>query len=873
MPKRRSTSFLLLAILAISLVLNACDDGSQPTGTPQLTKFTPTATIAASDPQPESTLTSKATSTQAPEATPTGAPPTATSKPAGAPGCPPMQLTDSPREGLGDALFPTLGNAGYDVQHYTLDLGIDVDNNVLSGTATLLVQALEDLPAFNLDFRGLEVMRLGVDGEEAKYERNDGEMTITPNTPLKSGQGFTVEVAYKGEPEGTTRSGTPTQGWRKFDDGILVAGEPEGASSWYPVNEHPCDKASYTLRFTVPRPYVVATNGQEVSVTDNGDTTTYLTEMREPAASYLVTVNVGRYEKVTQDGPGGLAIRHYFPQDVSDSTRALFDPTPAMIDYFNSLFGPYPFEVYGGIVVDTDLGFALETQTLSMFGTDLEGRSFTAEETLVHELAHQWFGDAVSLGQWQDIWLNEGFATYAQWLWVEHEDGRSAYDDRMQVMYRAVKDAGGIPPGKPDANRLFDIGIYLRGGLTLHALRMQVGDDAFFRTLKAYYAKFKHGNAATADFIAVAEQESGQELDALFDAWLYADEIPDLPTEQASGGAGGGGGRHSAHALPQLPEGWTQIEPGDDTACARGTPYSFWVHPGKVNRLLLFFEGGGGCWDAESCAPGSSFFNDTTGDFDNPARNDGVFNLTNPDNPFKDYYMVYVPYCTGDVHMGNNVKTYHSEDGTELNIHYKGFANSSTAVQWAYGHFESPEQVFVAGCSAGSIGSIMFAPYVIQHYPNSQVVQLGDSEAFVFDHPVDLQSTYAAHDNFASWIPGLGEIKPAEFTMSRFYAAIAGFYPEYTFSQYNTAHDYIQQSFYFANVLPVSTPVPWETALQKSLAEIRNAAPNFRSFTSGGTEHCITPTECFYTELVGGVRFLDWVSDMASGRVPADIQP
>lgn len=533
MPKRRSTAIFIVIILTASMVLAACDDTRPPTPLP--TGATATTTPSGDSIQRQGTSTPAATSTVPTKESPTPVPPTPTPQPAAAPGCPSSQLIDAPPDGLGDALFPTLGNAGYDVQHYTLDLNIDVDNNVISGAATLEVKALEDLPTFNLDFRGLGIATLKVDGQDTKYERTDSELTVTPATTLKGGQDFAVEVKYGGQPVSATLSGSPTQGWRQFPGGIVVAGEPEGASTWYPVNEHPCDKALYTLKFTVPKPYVVAANGHQVSVTDNSDTTTYLSELRDPAASYLITVDVGRYEKVTQSSPDGLEIRHYFPQNLSASTRAIFDNTPEMIDFLSSKFGPYPFEAYGGIVVDADLGFALETQTLSMFGTDLEQRRTSAEETLVHELAHQWFGDAVSLQQWKEIWLNEGFATYAQWLWLEHKQGRPAYDDRIELMYQVVRDEGGIPPGKPAPDQIFNIGVYLRGGLTLHALRIKVGDDAFFRTLQSYFAKYMNGNASTADFIAVAEQESGQQLDDLFDAWLYAEEMPPLPTEGAGG--------------------------------------------------------------------------------------------------------------------------------------------------------------------------------------------------------------------------------------------------------------------------------------------------------------------------------------------------
>lgn len=871
MPSRRVTSAFLLFCLVTSMVLAACDDNTQPAK--NATPAVATSTAVADNIKPNNTSIPEATApvpelhSPTPEP-PTADPPTPTAQTVGEPGCPSAQLTNSPPDGLSDALFPTLGNAGYNVQHYALDISVDVDNNVISGTATLDVRALKDLAAFNLDLTGLEIGSLEVNSQDATYKRTGSELTITPRTPIGSGQSFTVKVRYGGQPASATMPGSPTQGWQNITGGTLVAGEPEGASTWYPVNEHPCDKATYTLRITVPKPYVVAATGHEVNVTDNGGTSTYLTEMRDPAASYLVTINIGRYDKVTQQGPDGLEIRHYFPKDLSDSIRALFDSTPEMIEFLSSKFGPYPFEVYGGIVVDTDLGFALETQTMSMFGTDLGTRNATSEETLLHELAHQWFGDAVSLQQWKDVWLNEGFATYAQWLWLEHKEGRAAYDERIIAMHRLVQDAGGIAPGKPDADTLFNPGVYLRGGLTLHALRMKVGDNVFFRTLKTYFATYKYGNASTADFIAVAEKESGQDLSELFNSWLYADKIPALPAENQ----GGGGGRAAA-TLPQLAQGWTKTKPGGDTACARGTAYSFWVRPGKVNKLLLYFEGGGGCWDARSCAPGSKFFNDATGDYDNPASLDGVFDLSNASNPFKDYYMVFVPYCTGDVHMGNNIKTYKADDGTELTIYHKGYVNSSAAVDWAYDHFDGPEQVFVAGCSAGSIGSIVFAPRVIQHYPSSQVLQLGDSEAFVFDHPVDLESTYKAHENFPNWIPGVEAIQPGRFTMSTFYSAIAAFYPNNSFAQYNTGHDFVQQGFYIANLRPQGTPVPWESALQSSLAEIHSASPNFHSYTSAGNEHCITPTDRFYTEQVGGVAFRDWVSDMANGNTPGDIKP
>ncbi|HYP21692.1 MAG TPA: pectin acetylesterase-family hydrolase, partial [Chloroflexia bacterium] len=250
--------------------------------------------------------------------------------------------------------------------------------------------------------------------------------------------------------------------------------------------------------------------------------------------------------------------------------------------------------------------------------------------------------------------------------------------------------------------------------------------------------------------------------------------------------------------LPQLAAGWTRIEPGGETICARGTPYAFWVRPGTVNKLLVYFEGGGGCWNAETCREGSTFFDDAVTAHDGPHYQSGVLDMDNPDNPFKDYYALYMPSCTGDVYMGDKTQTYKGEDGTEVTINHKGFVNGSSGMEWIYSHFSGPESVFVTGCSAGSVGSITFAPHLINHYPQSRVTQLGDSLAYVFDHPVDLQTDWAAHDNFPAWIPGMAQIAPGEFTIAKFYTAIARFYPTYTFSQFNSAHDSVQQRFYFA---------------------------------------------------------------------------
>jgi aminopeptidase N len=204
-----------------------------------------------------------------------------------------------------------------------------------------------------------------------------------------------------------------------------------------------------------------------------------------------------------------------------------------MLVYFSDVFGPYPFEVYGALVIDARFGAALETQTLSIFSIAMldPNQLRGSEEVVAHELAHQWFGDSVSVGDWRDIWLNESFATYAQALWLEHMQGRGALDERIRQMYSFVRRERNSmhPPGEPPADALFNAGVYSWGALCLHALRLEVGEEAFFEILKTYFERFKNGNARTDDFIAVAEEVSGKELSAFFDSWLYSEDVAPIP--------------------------------------------------------------------------------------------------------------------------------------------------------------------------------------------------------------------------------------------------------------------------------------------------------------------------------------------------------
>ena len=449
-------------------------------------------------------------------------------------GCSPGTSPPLPLDSLGDPYYPQLGNAGYDAQHYSLDLTADPASNTITGTATILAQAAQNLSAFSLDFHGLTVHDLTVDGEPAVYERQGDKLRITLPQPVSQGQIFSTTVAYSGQPGAVQSPATwRLLGWVQAGAGSYVSAEPSGAQGWYPVNDYPCDKATYDLRLTVPISLTAAANGQLVGTEDNGPTMTYLWHAREPIASYLVSVYVGDFTPYVEEGPGGLPIRSYYLKAVAADAARVFSDTTQEIAFFSNCFGPYPFEAYGVAVVDDALGdWAMENQTLPLFGRDVT-RSGLAPSIGPHELAHQWFGNSVSLKSWRDIWLNEGFATYAEALWYEHVNGPAALEARMRGTYPGEGSTALLPPGNPPPDDLFNSSVYLRGALTLHALRRQVGDETFFRILRTYTDRYRYGNASTNDFIAVASEVSGHDLGAFFQAWLYNPAIPPYPGPQA----------------------------------------------------------------------------------------------------------------------------------------------------------------------------------------------------------------------------------------------------------------------------------------------------------------------------------------------------
>jgi aminopeptidase N len=432
--------------------------------------------------------------------------------------------------GVGDPYFPDLGNGGYEAQHYTLDIDVNMETNVLVSTVTMQARATQFLSSFNLDFAGFEILGIRVDGNPATFTRERRELIITPSAPIGNEALFTTQVIYTGVPGRNTGGVRPSfaGGWTRYSTGVYVASEPDGASLWYPVNDHPSDKATYTLIITVPKPYTVAANGTLMGVTDEGEQRTYTWQSHDPVASYLVTVNISYFTRHDDTVVDGVPIRNYFPNANHSRGIEVFSEQADMMTLFNDTFSPYPFEAYGSVVANTPLGFALETQTLSLYGNNILQGGRGASVTIAHEMAHAWFGDHVSPKTWRDIWLNEGFATYASALWLEQSIGVEETNRILDNWYEEMQRYPLII-GDPGAQNLFSIVVYYKGAWTLHALRLRVGDETFYNILHTYQGRYANGNAEIADFIVVAEEISGQDLGGFFNEWLYQPNIPPKP--------------------------------------------------------------------------------------------------------------------------------------------------------------------------------------------------------------------------------------------------------------------------------------------------------------------------------------------------------
>ncbi|GAA4224808.1 M1 family metallopeptidase [Actinomadura meridiana] len=434
--------------------------------------------------------------------------------------------------GAGDPYFPDMGNGGYDVAHYDIGLKYDPATKGIQAVTRVKARATQNLSRFDLDFLGpLTISSLRVDGHAASYQRTGAqELVVTPRKGLRKGRNFTVTVAYSGMPQTVQDATLGTSGWVPTDDGAVMLNQPFGAATVFPVNDHPTDKATYTFVLSAPESLTTLANGDLRGTSTRNGWTTSRWEMPRPMASELSMLAIGKYDIVsgrTKAGVPNLTATDRGMAVSGDDAQKFHDQTGEVTDFESSIYGRFPFTSTGGIVVKANVGYALETQGRPVYDLGRRPGTVPRGTLLAHELGHQWFGDAVSPFRWADIWLNEGFATYSEWLYSEKFEGKPVQES-FDATYSAPADDS-LWKGKvsdPGRDHIFDGLVYDRGAMAIHALRKTIGDKSFYRLLKTWPSAYRFGNASTKDFVRFAERVSHKNLDAWATAWLYSEGKP-----------------------------------------------------------------------------------------------------------------------------------------------------------------------------------------------------------------------------------------------------------------------------------------------------------------------------------------------------------
>ncbi|MFF5187805.1 M1 family metallopeptidase [Streptomyces sp. NPDC000345] len=440
--------------------------------------------------------------------------------------------------GVGDRLFPYLGNPGYDVAAYDLSFTYSGSNSKpLQAVTAIDAWTTATLERINLDFAHGKVDSVEVDGLPAAFESAGDDLVVTPRNPLMPGTRTRITVRHTSDPvSGGDREG----GWVRTTDGLAMANQADVAHLVFPCNDHPSDKAMFTIRITAPEEYTAVANGLPTGAERAGRTTTWTYRTQHPMATELTQVSIGRSTVLHRDGPHGLPVRDVVPTKDRKVLEPWLKKTPDQIAWMERKVGPYPFEAYGVLMAAASTGFELETQTLSLFEKDLFTEpgypQWYIESVMVHELSHQWFGDSVSPRTWSDLWLNEGHATWYEALYAEEKAGRTL-EARMKAAYGSSdgwRAAGGPPalPRPPEPGQkisIFRPNVYDGAALVLYALRQEIGERAFDQVERDWVREYRDSTATTADFRHLAERVSGRDLGTFFQDWLYGEKTPPMP--------------------------------------------------------------------------------------------------------------------------------------------------------------------------------------------------------------------------------------------------------------------------------------------------------------------------------------------------------
>ncbi|MEU8834099.1 M1 family metallopeptidase [Streptomyces sp900116325] len=438
--------------------------------------------------------------------------------------------------GIGDSLFPHLGNPGYDVLSYDIGFTYHGNNKPLDAVTTIDARTTEPLDRINLDFARGTVRTVDINGQRADFAAADEDLVVEAPGRLPAGVPLHITVRHTSDPSGDQKSG----GWLRTSDGLAMANQADAAHRVFPSNDHPADKAYFTFRVTAPEELKVVANGLLAGKVRDGSSTTWTYRTAHPMATELAQVSIGRSTVLERTGPHGLPVRDVVPAADAKALERWLKKTPGQLEWMERQVGRYPFETYGLLIADTKTGFELETQTLTLF----ERSVFTSgiypewyvESLMVHELAHQWFGDSVSPRSWSDLWLNEGHASWYEARYAE-EHAKRPLERRMRDAYTRSDSwrAAGGPPARPAAPApgekisIFRPSVYDGSALVLYALRKEIGEPAFDRLERRWVSTHRDSTATTKDFVRLASQIAGRDLTTFFHSWLYGAKTPPMP--------------------------------------------------------------------------------------------------------------------------------------------------------------------------------------------------------------------------------------------------------------------------------------------------------------------------------------------------------
>jgi len=437
------------------------------------------------------------------------------------------------QSGIGDPTFPTLGSRSYGAEHYAIQVNYDPVSNSLSGICTISGHMLVDGSEIVLDFKGLNVQSTKLNGAKCLNKISGSKLRLISFVPMHKGTAFEATVAYAGRPEQDQSQALPTgmkAGWIHYKSGSAAVCEPDLAHTWFPCNDHPLDKATFSFDVTVPPGYSAIANGIG---THTGQRFHF--DLDRPTPTCMATIVVGKFDSIPMDGPNGISMNSYVPSGSKVEMKPQLAGLPGYVLFLTNLLGPYPYKSYGVIALPQEaanasslLGAsALETTSIPIFGPG----TTSSRSILIHELAHQWLGNCVSATSWgDDIWWIEGFAQYSEWLLSEHEHGKDAYEQEAQSTYQSFASAGRwLKPGHLSAQEMFTERSYVGGALTFYALRKTIGDDAFFKSIRRFISEHRYRNGTTSDWIHATSIETGRDMKPFFTAWLYSDKVPSLP--------------------------------------------------------------------------------------------------------------------------------------------------------------------------------------------------------------------------------------------------------------------------------------------------------------------------------------------------------